>query len=108
MASTASPQPTISWFVEIFTNNPPPENAHLTSVILMSEGAENLGALSTAVSRPCPYVLDREANGAIAAAIAVLDKNDLLEVDIIVVLLFVKFIFLSSLVHCIYQSFDAS
>jgi hypothetical protein len=39
-----------------------------------------------AVSRPCPYVLDREAKGANAAAIAVLVINDLLELDIVLIL----------------------
>jgi hypothetical protein len=68
--------------VEIFTNKPPPENAHLTSVIFKSEGAEDFGALSIDSVSPCPKV-DKDANGVIAAATAAFVMNDLLEFDIV-------------------------
>lgn len=53
---------------------------HLISVIFKSEGGEGLGVLSIAVLRPWPKE-DNGAKGAKVAAIAVLDKNDLLEVE---------------------------
>jgi hypothetical protein len=84
MASTASPYPTISWFVEILTNNPPPEYAHLTSVIFKSDGGEFLGVLSIAFGRPCPKV-DSDANGVRDAAMAAFVRKDLLEFDIMFV-----------------------
>jgi hypothetical protein len=46
------------------------------------EGGETIGVLSTASSNPLPKVA-KGANGAIAAAIAAFDKNDLLEFDIV-------------------------
>ena len=49
-----------------------------------------MGVLSIAFSRPRPYVLHKEANGVIAAAIAVLVINDLLELDINVVLIMIN------------------
>jgi hypothetical protein len=51
-------------------------------VIFKSDGAEDFGVLSIAFSSPCPYVLEMEARGAIAAAMAALLINDLLELDI--------------------------
>jgi len=55
-------------------------------VIFKSDGAENLGVLSIASSIGLPMAAS-DANGAIAAAIAVLVKNDLLEFDIVLVFL---------------------
>ena len=52
----------------------------------MLEGGDTIGALSTASSNPLPKVA-KGANGAIAAAIAAFDKNDLLEFDIVLVFL---------------------
>jgi hypothetical protein len=72
--------------VEIFTNRPPPEKPHFTSVIFKSDGGETFGVFSIAVVRPWPKVFEREATGAIAAAMAALVMNDLLESDMSVVL----------------------
>jgi hypothetical protein len=58
-----------------------------------------------AFSRPCPYVLDSEAKGANAAAIAVLVINDLLELDIVLIL-FSKKIELDEMIgHYVTQKF---
>jgi hypothetical protein len=46
-----------------------------------------MGAFSIAVSNPLPKEA-KGAKGARAAAMAVLDKNDLLDVDIVIVLFF--------------------
>ncbi len=77
-ASTPSPQPQMPWLVCIFTNRPPPEYPHFISVIFKSEGGDNIGVRSIAVSRPLPKDVIG-AKGARAAASVVLDKNDLLE-----------------------------
>lgn len=58
-------------------------------MILRSDGAEDFGVLSIAVSYPCPNE-DKEANGAIADAMAALVMNERLEVGFDIVLIFCK------------------
>ena len=56
-------------------------------MIFKSDGGEAFTVFSIAFSNPCPNVFEMEAIGAIAAAIADLVINDLLELDIIVELM---------------------
>jgi hypothetical protein len=56
-------------------------------VIFKSEGGEALGVLSIASVRPCPKV-DKDANGAMAAATVAFVINDLLEFFIVYVFIF--------------------